>query len=75
MFEIEILRGVVSKDHIHILISAPPTMSPSEIMRRVKGRTSTKIFEEFPHLKKGIGGDIFGQEGIFVLPQESLQSK
>ena len=27
MFEIEILRGVVSSDHIHILVSAPPTMS------------------------------------------------
>ncbi len=39
IFEIEIIRGVVSKDHVHILVSAPPTMSPSEIMRRIKGRT------------------------------------
>ena len=52
LFEIEILRGVVSKDHVHILVSAPTTLSPSDIMRRTKGRTSTKIFEEFPHLKK-----------------------
>ncbi|SVB10538.1 uncharacterized protein METZ01_LOCUS163392, partial [marine metagenome] len=28
---------VVSKDHVHLLVSAPPTLSPSEIMRRVKG--------------------------------------
>lgn len=27
-FEIQILRGVVSKDHVHILVSAPPNMSP-----------------------------------------------
>ena len=53
MLEIEILRGVVSKDHVHILVSAPPTLSPSEIMRRIKGRTSIKIFEEFPHVKFG----------------------
>jgi putative transposase len=51
-FEIQILRGVVSKDHVHILISAPPNISPSEIMRRVKGRVSRKIFEELPHVKK-----------------------
>jgi len=30
----------------------PPTMAPSEIMRRIKGRTATKLFEEFPMIKK-----------------------
>lgn len=54
-FEIEIIRGVVSKDHVHILVSAPPPMSPSEIMRRIKGRSSSKIFEEYPHLKLSLG--------------------
>jgi len=34
-FEIKILKGVVSKDHVHILVSAPPNIAPSEIMRRV----------------------------------------
>ena len=28
-FEIEILRGVVSKDHVHILVSAPPHLHKS----------------------------------------------
>ncbi len=32
-FEIEIIRSVVNKDHVHILVSAPPVMSPLEIMR------------------------------------------
>jgi putative transposase len=27
-FEIEIIRGVVSKDYVHILVSAPPAISP-----------------------------------------------
>src|SRR5215468_9692328 len=48
LFEIKILQGVVSKDHVHILVSASPHMAPSEIMRRIKGRTSSKLFEEFP---------------------------
>jgi putative transposase len=72
MFEIEILRGVVSKDHIHILISAPPTMSPSEIMRRIKGRTSTKLFEEFPHMKKRYWGKHFWARGYFCVTAGEL---
>lgn len=39
-FEIEILKGVVSKEHVHLFVSAPPNMAPSEIMRRIKGRSS-----------------------------------
>jgi len=31
-FEIEILKGGMSKDHVHLFVSAPPNMSPSEIM-------------------------------------------
>lgn len=64
-FEIQILSGVVSKDHVHILISAPPTMSPSEIMRRIKGRTASKLFEEFPALKKRYWGRHFWARGYF----------
>jgi putative transposase len=45
-------KGVISKDHGLILVSAPSTMAPSEIMRRIKGCTSSKLFEEFPILKK-----------------------
>ena len=40
-FEIRIVRGVVSKDHVHILVSARPNLAPSEIMRRIKGRTAS----------------------------------
>jgi putative transposase len=50
-FEIKIIKGINSKDHIHILVSAAPNLAPSEVMRRVKGRASSKLFEEFPHVK------------------------
>lgn len=64
-FEIRIVQGVVSKDHVHILVSCPPEMAPSEIMRRIKGRMSSYLFEEFPHLKKRSTGEgIFGRAGI-----------
>jgi len=64
-FEIRIISGVVSKDHIHIFVSAPPTMAPSEIMRRIKGRTSAKLFEEFPVIKKRYWGRHFWARGYF----------
>ncbi|EGV27474.1 transposase IS200-family protein [Thiorhodococcus drewsii AZ1] len=64
-FEIRILKGVVSADHIHILVSAPPEMAPSEIMRRIKGRTASKLFEEFPALKKRYWGRHFWARGYF----------
>ena len=64
-FEIQIIKGVVSKDHVHIFVSAPPTMSPSEIMRRIKGRTSSKLFADYPHLRKKFWGRHFWARGYF----------
>jgi putative transposase len=65
IFEIRIIKGVVSKDHIHVLVSAPPTMAPSEIMRRIKGKSAVKLFEEFPALKKRYWGRHFWARGYF----------
>jgi putative transposase len=64
-FEIRIVSGVVSKDHVHIMVSAPPTMAASEIMRRIKGNTASRLFEEFPHLKKRYWGRHFWARGYF----------
>ena len=75
MFEIEILRGVVSKDHVHILVSSPPTMSPSDVMRRIKGRTSAKLFEEFPYIKKRFWGRHFWSRGYFCVTAGEMTKK
>ena len=63
--EIQIIKGSVSKDHIHVLLSAPPEISPSEIMRRIKGRTARKLMEEFPELKKRYWGRHLWARGYF----------
>ena len=64
-FEIRIVSGVVSKDHVHILVSAPPTLAPSEIMRRIKGHSAKRLFEEFPLLRKRYWGQHFWARGYF----------
>jgi len=49
-FEIQILKGIVSKDHVRILVSATPNLALRYIMRRIKGRSAPKWFEEFPNI-------------------------
>ena len=57
--DIKILKGVVSKDHVHMLIEYPPSKSISDIVKRLKGRTSRLLQQEYPELKKGYWGKHF----------------
>lgn len=57
--DIEILRGVVSKDHLHLYISYPPKLSVSDMVKWMKGRTSRKLQQEFPQLKQRYWGRHF----------------
>ena len=38
-------------DHIHLLMSIPPTESVSIMVGKIKGMTAKVLREEFPHLK------------------------
>jgi len=64
-YDMKILKGVVSKNHIHVLISAPPHLSPSKIAQLLKGRSSFKIQQEFPELKKRYWGQHIWARGYF----------
>ena len=54
--DIRILKGVVSKDHIHMFLSYPPKLSISDIVKRLKGRTARLLLDEYPSLKKRYWG-------------------
>ena len=64
-FNISIENGVVSSDHIHLFVSIPPHISISEFVKIAKGRSSRKIQQEFPHLKKTYWGRHFWARGYF----------
>lgn len=64
--DVRIEKGHVSKDHVHILVSSPPTVSPSDLMKRIKGRSSRKLQQEFAHLRERYWGRHFGHGGIFA---------
>ena len=62
---IKIIRGSVGRDHIHMLISCPPTLAPSQIMQYLKGRSSKMLQEEFQELKKRYWGQHLWAVGYF----------
>jgi len=64
--EIEILQGAVSRDHVHVLLSCPPNLSPSKIMQYIKGKTSRKLIMEFRHIQKQCWGRHLWARGYFV---------
>ncbi len=47
-----IVRGAISPDHIHMLLSAPPELSPARVVQYIKGRASRVLQMEFPELGK-----------------------
>jgi putative transposase len=63
VLDIEILKGVVSTDHVHMHIEYPPKQSISSIMKQLKGRSSRLLQKEFPHLKKRYWGKRFWSKG------------
>jgi putative transposase len=63
--DLQIVKGHVSKDHIHVLVSCPPRLSPAKIMPYLKGRSSRRLQEEFPHLKKRYWGRHLWARGYF----------
>jgi putative transposase len=63
--DIRIVRGHVSRDHIHLLLSCPPTLAPSKIMQYLKGRSSRLLQQEFSHLNKRYWGRHMWARGYF----------
>lgn len=62
--DIVILKGVVSTNHIHMHIEYRPSQDISTIVKKLKGRSSRKIQEEFPILRKKYWGRHFWAIGF-----------
>jgi putative transposase len=63
--EIKILRGHVSAEHVHLLISCPAVLSPAKIAMYLKGRSSRLLQQEFSHLKKRYWGQHLWARGYY----------
>ncbi len=63
--DVRIEKGHVSKDHVHVLVSSPPTVSPSKLMQRMGSPSSRKLQQEFSHLRQRYWGRHFWARGYF----------
>ena len=64
--DVYIVKGHVSKDHVHLLVSVPPDLAVSELVKRLKGRSSRLMLEEFGELRKVYWGRHLWARGYFA---------
>ena len=63
--DVDILKGHVAKDHVHLMVSIPPQVCISRLVQRLKGRSSHKLLAEFHHLRKAFWGRHLWARGYF----------
>ena len=52
-------------DHIHLFISAPPTIAPTELVKILKIVSANEMFKAFPSLKKNIFNGYLSKDNRF----------
>ena len=63
-FEIEAME--IAEDHVHIFLGFAPRYSISQVVQRLKGQSSRRVFQMFPEVKKELWGGEFWEDGYFV---------
>ena len=63
--EITIVKGHVSRDHVHLFVSAPPRLSVLRMVQYIKGKSSTQLQQEYPALLKRYWGRHLWARGYF----------
>jgi len=65
--DIEIVEVNTDVDHVHILLSIPPKLSVSEVIKIIKAKTGSRMRQRFPFLDKVYWGtDGIWSVGYFV---------
>lgn len=63
--DVTIIKGSVGKEHIHILVSCPPSLSVSKLVQQIKGKTSRVLLNEYKELKRRYWGQHLWSSGYF----------
>jgi putative transposase len=63
--EVVIIRGAISPDHVHMLVSSPPQLAPAKLVQYIKGRSSRRLQDEFEELRKRYWGQHLWARGYF----------
>jgi len=62
---VEIIKGHISKDHVHLFVSIPPAVAISRLVQRLKGKSSYKLMHSFESLKRQFWGRHMWARGYF----------
>ncbi len=65
--EVYILSGHIAPDHVHLLVSVPPQIAISDMVQRLKGRSSRKMMQEFGELSRQFWGRHMWARGYFAV--------
>ena len=63
--EVTIMKGHISRDHVHLFVSIPPQVTISRLVQWLKGRSSHHLLAEFVHLRKQFWGRHVWARGYF----------
>ena len=63
---VEIIQAQACVDHIHMLVSIPPSLSVSQFVGYLKGKSSLMIFDRHANLKYQYGNRHFWCRGYYV---------
>ena len=66
MKKVEIIEAEACPDHIHLLVSIPPSLSVSQFVGYRKGKSSLMIFDRHANLKYKYGNRHFWCRGYYV---------
>jgi putative transposase len=64
--DVYIRSGHNAADHVHLLVSVLPKISVSDLMQRIKDRSSRKMLEEFGELNRQFWGRHLWARGYFA---------
>lgn len=64
--DVEIVKGNISCDQVHLLVSVPPTLAVFRLVQRMKGLTSWKLLMENKGSNKAFWGRHLWGRGYFV---------
>jgi len=63
---VEIIEAQACTDHIHMLVSIPPSLSVAQFVGYLKGKSSLMIFDRHANLKYKYGNRHFWCRGYYV---------
>ena len=65
-YRFEMIELEIEEEHIHIMLSFPPSRSIGEVVRIIKSNSARVLFREFPGLKKSLWAGEMWEDGYFA---------